>query len=121
MKNIERICTNKGIVFGAGLDYITNKSKHYLTDRKHRLLIESDVYCVFEIDKGHRNGTEYHFLLENSKILIVNKDTHTLITILNARPQQLKRYFSELGCPNTKTFKKMLRSASNNVKYKKNI
>lgn len=47
----------------------------------------------FIVDKGHRNGAEIHEVYSDSTIKVYNLNTLKLITILFARPAQIKRYY----------------------------
>lgn len=47
----------------------------------------------FKVDNHHRNGAEYHLVTSTALILIFNFRTKKLITILVARPNQIKRYY----------------------------
>ena len=74
-------------------------SKHYVNDRKKReqiinLIGQGNIIKSVEIDKGHKNGTEIHQISDTGIVIIFNKKTKKLITKLIARPNQIKRYFS---------------------------
>ena len=51
------------------------------------------IVSRFIVDKGHRNGAEIHEVYPDSTIKIYNLNTLKLITILFARPAQIKRYY----------------------------
>lgn len=55
------------------------------------------IDCGFLIDKGHVNGLEEHFVTTTGMILIRNYRTKKLITVLIARPAQIKRYYNALN------------------------
>ena len=69
----------------------------HMTDRLNRVdecTKDSDVVVDrFIVDKGHRNGAEIHEVYSDSTIKIYNLNTLKLITILFARPAQIKRYY----------------------------
>lgn len=74
-------------------------SNHYVIDRMERELTirkigEGKRYDEFIIDRGHRNGPERHILTTTGIIIIYNLRTNKMITKLIARPQQIKRYYS---------------------------
>ena len=47
----------------------------------------------FVVDKAHDNGNEVHILKNNRLIEVYNERTMKLITVLYARPEQLRRYY----------------------------
>lgn len=49
--------------------------------------------CGFKVDNHHRNGAEYHLITTTALILIFNYNSKKLITVLIARPNQIKRYY----------------------------
>lgn len=77
------------------LSRVTN----HIKERKDRILkylsikVLGDVYDSFKVDKGHINGGEIHVITTNGYILIFNSITYRFVTILHARPMQLKRYY----------------------------
>lgn len=74
-------------------------TKHYQNDRKSRIdfinnvLGVGNIIDVFVVDKGHPNGVEIHSITDNAIIIIQNYNTKKLVTMLIARPQQIKRYY----------------------------
>lgn len=99
---------------------IANFNLHNITytlhskERTNRKTNCTKIFKVFEVDKGHKNGTEIHVILEDSTVVILNTRTRKLITYLKARPQQLKRYTNKT-IPNW-----LLKLALNNVLQNKN-
>ena len=70
-------------------------TKHWANDRQGRLREctgNRDVYNAFVVDTHHRNGLEAHIMLRSAEILIYNLRTGRLITVLFARPGQIRRY-----------------------------
>lgn len=78
-------------------------SAHYRHERQDRqqilkiigaspILSINEKLCVFPVDKGHKNGAEYHVITENGIIHIYNQQSRKYITSLVARPAQLERY-----------------------------
>lgn len=55
--------------------------------------------CVdaFIVDKGHPNGNEVHYILDNGVIVITNERTGKIVTELIARPKQIYRYWNGVG------------------------
>lgn len=94
---------------------ISKKSKHCKT-REYRNIELTEVYAVFLVNNSHINGLEYHYILKNSKIIITNVNTNKLITVLNARPMQLMRYF----VPKDDVFNSMLDISKGYLKNKLN-
>lgn len=76
-----------------------------------------DPIYSFVVDTGHRNGDEIHTITEKGCILIINKHTGKLITVLLARPGQIVRYWKELGLelPKDANFSLALKFANNNI------
>lgn len=80
------------------------QTKHALYDNASRenfiksiggygyILSEKGKLFIARVDKGHKNGDEYHVLTSNAMIVIYNVKTGKHITTLIARPEQLKRY-----------------------------
>lgn len=74
-------------------------TQHYINDRKNRIDFINDVIGVgtivdsFVVDKGHRNGAEIHSITDTGIIIIRNYHTKKLVTMLIARPQQIRRYY----------------------------
>lgn len=60
-------------------------------------------------DKGHRNGKEIHTITTTGIICIYNFYTRKFITMLIARPQQIKRYY--YGKPFPKGLNEILKLA----------
>lgn len=91
----------KSRMVGDELD-LTNLTKH-IGERETRMKIYSsikefgNVYDSFIVDKNHPNGDEVHALTDTGFILIFNQRTKKFITLLHARPMQLKRYYLNLG------------------------
>lgn len=79
-------------------------SKHWKTDRQKRNQIIAQigmgrVVKEVTIDRGHKNGPEIHKITSTGLIVIYNKRTNIMITILIARPNQIKRYYAEDEAP----------------------
>lgn len=73
--------------------------------------------CVdaFEVDKGHKNGNEIHYVFDNGIIIVTNKKTGKVITELIARPAQIYRYWAGLNEPFPDEFQEIIRKAKIHV------
>lgn len=98
-----------------------NKTKHFL-ERTRRLQIYNEelkldnekIIDGFIIDKNHINGDEIHLISNKALIHILNKSTGRYITVLAARPGQLKRYYNKLRIPVKVEVKNLLNLAYEN-------
>lgn len=77
-------------------------SNHYANSRLGR----NDLICKiglgkvvesFAVDKGHKDGSEIHVVTTTGLIVIFNRNTHKMVTVLIARPNQISRYYNTLG------------------------
>lgn len=71
----------------------------HCTERENRLKYARGHSCVaaFYVERGHRDGPEIHCITDNGCIVIFNRNTHRLITVLIARPGQIDRYLEQSG------------------------
>ena len=60
------------------------------------MMLGTEFIGGFIVNKGHINGPELHMINNNGVIYIFNLGSKRLITILGARPQQIKRYYEQL-------------------------
>ena len=95
-----------------------NTTLHWI-DRRGRLIKMNNTgepLYSFIVDTGHANGYEIHTITEKACILIQNYKTKKLITVLNARPGQILRYWRKLNLeiPDDDDFKLTMRFAQNN-------
>lgn len=72
-------------------------TKHFSEDRVNRNAVveaigRGKILFKFLVDKGHRDGKEWHAITDTGLILIANAVTGRFITALIARPGQLSRY-----------------------------
>lgn len=79
-------------------------SKHWRADRQRRSQIIAQIgfgQVVKEVvvDRGHKNGPEIHKITTTGLVVIYNQRTGIMITILIARPNQIKRYYAENEAP----------------------
>lgn len=84
-------------------------SLHLLKEREERVKLARDldrlsfIDKAFLVDKGHRNGPEIHAVTSNGIIYVLNQKkfemgySMSLVTILIARPEQVRRYYDALG------------------------
>lgn len=73
-------------------------SRHWRKDRRERDRIigrigMGTVIKSVVIDRGHVNGPEIHKVTTTGLIIIYNEYSGKMVTILIARPNQIKRYF----------------------------
>lgn len=79
------------------------KTIHFTNDRNERInyiINEIGVGTIidsFIVDKGHKNGEEIHSITTTGIIIIQNLRTKKLVTMLIARPQQIRRYYEAEG------------------------
>lgn len=52
---------------------------------------------TFLVDKGHPDGPELHSVSQNAVIFIINAETRRFITVLLARPGQVRRLYNSCG------------------------
>ena len=102
-------------------EFSTDRMTQHLIDRLERLKIyrDDEVFLHgFIVDKQHKNGLEVHIISENGLIYIFNLHTRKFITVLNGRPQQIKRYFQQLDLKiDRKTYKAISIASFNNDKF----
>ena len=75
-----------------------------------------DSKYSFIVDTEHPNGDEIHTITEKGFIVIQNKDSRRIVTILAARPRQITRYWNGLGepLPTDPSFKLIMKFARAN-------
>lgn len=86
----------------------------HINDRSNRLaqygdLLSTQFIECYEVDKNHEKGNEIHCINVNGLIYVYNKNTQKFITVLHARPAQLKRYAKQLNIEVSKEVKKLCR------------
>lgn len=79
-------------------------SDHYKKDRQARDAVIQKIGMGIKLksfirDNGHEKGLERHIVTSTALILIYNKRTNKLITILIARPNQIRRLYNDVGLP----------------------
>lgn len=108
------------------LEYITKSeyTSHLKKSRKKRLNKAMEfnkgakINQSFVVDKGHPDGPEIHSVTDNGIIFIINANTKRFITVLLARPNQIRRLYK--ACK-IKPPKNMMRKARFYVKNKYNF
>ena len=82
----------------------TSQTNHYKNKRYKRekfinrhLNGDGKVIDSFIVDKGHKDGLERHDITDTGLIIVYNLESQKLVTKLIARPQQIKRYYSDTG------------------------
>lgn len=92
---------------------------------KNRLscvLPEAETLYYFEVDKGHRNGSEVHCILEDASILVYNKKSKRFITTLLGRPGQIDTYMTKsVICRDKDAITKLYMCAFLNLGYGANF
>lgn len=75
--------------------------------------------CYFEVYRKDSKSRQIHCLLEDASILVFNKKTKVLITILILCPNSLEKYISTIiNCIDTSKLDKLYRYAKLNKKSK---
>ena len=96
-------------------------TSHFNNERGERVSLVSsrvsDPLYSFVVNTGHPHGYEIHTITERAEIVIQNKMTMKVVTVLFARPPQINRYWRNLGkkTPNDETFSLVSRYAQNNL------
>lgn len=84
-------------------DVISSPATKHLSERNLRIRNAlnlnngAEVDKVFLVDKGHPNGAELHIVTDKGIIFILNNRTGKLITLLIARPNQVRRLYNACG------------------------
>ena len=101
---------------------MTSTSKHWMNDRKERDQIIKKIGFTREvkrvtIDKGHKHGAEIHVITDTALVYIFNAVTGKRVTVLIARPGQLKKYWGQEYVPDKlyKTAKEHQRMGYNQI------
>ncbi len=71
----------------------------------------------FIVDKGHLGGEEYHFITVEAQDYVFSKKTKKFITVLNCRPNQIRRLYEPLNLPIPRY---LLAKATENKKLRRN-
>lgn len=103
MQVIDQLTTEELLSYESFAEETTKRTNH-LAERNDRIKTYKDMGLLdptfvdgFEVDKGHKHGPEAHLLNPNGIIYIFNSSTKRFITVLGARPGQIRRYFRSLG------------------------
>lgn len=78
-------------------------TKHFSLDRNDRndfikkYIGYGNIIKTFTVDRGHKDGAEWHTVTSTGLIIVQNARTHRLVTILIARPNQIKRLYENKG------------------------
>ena len=81
------------------------KTQHFIKDRQERLnFIKENIgygekVASFYWDRGHQNGAEIHTVTSTGLIIIKNYRTKNIVTVLIARPNQIKRLYGDTAVP----------------------
>lgn len=90
------------IIRECAIPLVCRMSAHFAEERQARLnLVKAigigNLLNAFLVDCGHKNGPEIHVITDTGLILVLNKETKVLATILIARPGQIRRYYQAIG------------------------
>lgn len=82
-------------------DLLKESETKHMTHREYRTnhVKTGKIASAFLWDRGHKDGPEYHIITTTGLIFIVNQYTKKLITILVARPGQIRRYYENCHVP----------------------
>ena len=96
-------------------------TRHWNNDRsqrsqRYRSEAKGNGVYSFIVNTGHPNGFEVHTITDKAFIIIQNEQTERLITILAARPGQIKRYWRRRNqrLPNDSIFRTIMKCAADN-------
>ena len=75
-------------------------SNHLARERQSRLQVAAQIGFGYTVkcailDRGHARGAEVHEITSTGLIVIRNAKTDTVVTILIARPGQIRRYWED--------------------------
>lgn len=100
--NSVRLCKN-----ALTMDFIKKSivTKHFVESRcdgrmtaiKRILTPNEEIVTSFRVDKFHKKGAEIHSVSNNGLIFVHNERTMKLVTVLIARPNQVKRLYADCG------------------------
>lgn len=82
--------------FTQSTDSWLERTVHYkedLDNRVRNLSKNTKLVKSFVVDKKHKNGLEVHSVYSSGEIVVYNLNSQKKITILFARPEQLKRLY----------------------------
>ena len=81
------------------LNKMVDNARLHVYDRKNRFdLLDMEtlkIWKSFFVDKDHTDGIEVHVITDKADIIICNVRDRSAITVLHARPAQIKRYTNE--------------------------
>lgn len=102
-------------------------SQHVFFERQERLQAANFsnthqfAVAAFEVDRGHPNGPEIHFITNMGVIVIFNKYSHKVCSILIARPNQIKRYWNDCGLAISRKIWRVVRIAGEHQRQGLNL
>lgn len=79
-----------------------SKPTRHFKERKERISRVGgigNIVAGFVVDEKHEKGDVEHFITDNGMILVLNHKTKLAVTIMIARPEQIKRYFENGEAP----------------------
>lgn len=81
------------------LNKMVDNARLHVYDRKNRFdLLDMEtlkIWKSFFVDKDHTDGIEVHVITDKADIIVCNVRDRSAITVLHARPGQIKRYTNE--------------------------
>lgn len=81
------------------LNKMVDNARMHVYDRKNRFdLLNMEtlkIWKAFFVDKDHTDGIEVHVITDKADIIVCNVRDRSAITVLHARPAQIKRYTNE--------------------------
>ena len=107
-------------VLGEPVDLSDVEETQHFKDRLSRIKTYMDKLkdigepsYSFIVDTGHPNGDEVHTITEKGIIVIQNNRTRNVVTVLAARPGQVRRYWKlmDLDFPTDDKFSTIIRYA----------
>lgn len=89
---------------------LTEHAKNMSIERKTKIkeIGIGKILDRFAWNKGHKNGAEIHTITTTGLIIVQNKRTNNLVTVLIARPQQIRRYYEYYNRPVNNAVKAVL-------------
>lgn len=99
---------------------ITNEFTNHAVNRKNRIKIvssEANPAYYFEVHRTCDSSKQIHCILEDATLLVFNKKSFKLITIIIANNKTLKKYYNKID-KSTSIYEKVYRSALVNEAYR---
>lgn len=78
-----------------GVNNNFGQTKHYGERTNRNKSGEKTIEHIFEVERQGR--LQLHIILSDATVVVVDKEKNVMVTMLNARPAQIKRYYAPLG------------------------